>query len=101
MKVLSLHREALRDLAESARFYEQSGNREIAVAFVEQVQITLALVESDPRRFPRVLGYSQAQKCRVKGFPHSIYYINQQKKIWVLAIAHGRRQPGFWVERLR
>ena len=100
MKTITLHSEALDDLAQSVCFYEQTDNREIALVFITQVQIAIAMIGEDPLRFPRVHGYQPVQKCRVRGFPHSLYYINTTSRIWVIAVAHGSRRPGFWTDRL-
>lgn len=100
MKAFSLHREALKDVAEAVAFYEQMGGHEVAFAFTEQIEITFALVEENPTYFPRVSGYRPVQKCRVKGFPYALYYLHEQERIWVIAVAHGSRRPGFWTERL-
>jgi hypothetical protein len=34
-------------------------------------------------------------------FPFFIAYVLEQETIWVVAVAHGHRRPGYWLERLR
>ena len=38
---------------------------------------------------------------RMDRFPHVVYYrVKDERLIEVLAVAHGRRQPGYWRDRL-
>lgn len=47
-----------------------------------------------PRREPPV------RRARVKRFPYALVFIEQQEDIRVLAVAHQRRRPLYWVSRL-
>jgi len=33
-------------------------------------------------------------------FPHLVVYLDQPDRVWIVAVMHGRRQPGYWRERL-
>ena len=39
------------------------------------------------------------QFVRVKRFPYVVYFREFDDVIWVIAIAHGRRRPGYWKGR--
>lgn len=53
----------------------------------------------DPRR--RTKG--SAPKCAgcVKRFPYGVYYLVEGEVLLVLAVAHSRREPHYWADRLR
>jgi hypothetical protein len=36
----------------------------------------------------------------LKVFPFYIAYVTQGDLIWVLAVAHGNKKPGYWRERI-
>jgi hypothetical protein len=36
----------------------------------------------------------------VEGFPYSIVFMVHETETVVLAIAHGKRRPGYWLRRL-
>ncbi len=41
--------------------------------------------------------------CRlmeVRGFPHRIIYKELADALWILAVAHTRRRPGYWTARM-
>jgi hypothetical protein len=40
-------------------------------------------------------------RCKIlRGFPYSLFYVVEQKLIWILAVAHQSRLPGYWTDRL-
>lgn len=96
------HAEAQEELRAAAHWYEGrlEGLGEVFVDAVEQA------VESvlDPtfswgyyrgaRRSPQI--YSR----RVAGFPFLVIYVRVEAVVHVLAYAHERRRPGYWMNRL-
>ncbi len=42
---------------------------------------------------------ANTRKTKVKGFPFTIVYREEQEQIVVFAIAPDRRQPGYWLPR--
>ena len=100
MKHITLHPEAEDELRASEDFYHERGGSKLAVDFVERVQAALRVISRNPGRFPPLSKYSHVQKARLTRFPFSIYYIERERDIWVIAIAHGKRRPGYWEERI-
>ena len=41
------------------------------------------------------------QICTVKKFPYSFHYLDLDDQIWIVAVAHHKRKPGYWHRRLR
>jgi toxin ParE1/3/4 len=39
-------------------------------------------------------------KFRLAQFPFSLLYIKQADCLWVVAVAHGSRKPGYWKQRV-
>lgn len=37
--------------------------------------------------------------ARVKGFPYRLVYMVVGEIVWVPAVAHDKRKPGYWLER--
>jgi len=100
VKRITLHPEAEAELRASERFYEQRGGPKLALDFVERVRDGLQLIGANPQRFPFLAGCPKVRKCRLARFPFSIYYVERSEDIWVLAVAHAKRCPGYWAERL-
>lgn len=98
---LLIEPEAEEEMEEAALWYEEQrpglGGRLLAA-----VATTLDRI----RRFPHA-GASvphlpedlPARQVVVKGFPYSVVFLLTPAGIDVLAIAHHRRRPGYWVAR--
>jgi plasmid stabilization system protein ParE len=41
-----------------------------------------------------------ARACTVKRFPYTVYYLDLDERIWIVAIAHQHRKPGYWTQRV-
>jgi toxin ParE1/3/4 len=96
MKVV-VHKEAKAELAKSRRWHEK---RRAGLGFElqEDVLDSLLRIERDPSIgifFPN----SQYRFCRTNQFPFVIYYLEQNDTVYVMAIAHERRRPGYWMRR--
>jgi hypothetical protein len=60
--------------------------------------------EGSPRRerrgYPPVPDMPGVQKFRLTQFPFSLLYINRADCLWVVAVTHGSRKPGYWKQRV-
>jgi plasmid stabilization system protein ParE len=70
-----------------------------ALAFASEVDSAIERIIADPRRFART--YAGCQYCLLDRFPYYVVYRFINEKIVVIAIAHGRRRPGYWRSRNR
>jgi plasmid stabilization system protein ParE len=69
-----------------------------ASKFAEELTRAIGIVAEAPRRWPD--GIHGTRKFLLRRFPFSVVYRELPSVIQVLAIAHGRRRPGYWKERL-
>jgi hypothetical protein len=62
----------------------------------------LAEIERHPHRFPktRYRTSRDIRQCRLAHFPYSIIYELHDVNGSVIAVAHARRRPGYWRDRL-
>jgi toxin ParE1/3/4 len=42
----------------------------------------------------------EVRKLQIEQFPFSLLYVERADYIWVVAIAHGSRKPGYWKDRI-
>ena len=85
------------ELEESAAWYEEH-EPGVGERFLEAVKATERQLQHDP-----MLGttyYRQTRKWRVKGFPFNLVHRAEAGRILVVAVAHGKRRPGYWQRRL-
>jgi toxin ParE1/3/4 len=99
-KVLKLHAEARAELRESVAFYRERAGEPWVRRFKERITEGLNAIVADPERYPPVRDASGIQRLRIKQFPFSLLYINRADYIWIVAIAHGSRRPGYWKRRI-
>lgn len=88
-------------LAESEvkKFYiwYKERNPTIAKAFLAEIDKALAHIKDNPESWPRY--YANTQRYLLKRFPFSIVYRNVNERIDIIAVAHAKRKPVYWVKR--
>jgi toxin ParE1/3/4 len=95
---LIFHPEAFQEMFETARFYESKAPG-LGLDFLNSVeQSTRRMFE-----FPSLGPVERANIRRriVPGFPFVILYELHQDSLFIAAVMHQRRKPGYWRERLR
>ncbi len=85
-------------MTEAAVFYAEQASNQIASAFLTEFERVLALLVWNQR-----LGSRTTDGLRVypfRRFPYSVIYREAEAGPRVYAIAHHKREPGFWRNRL-
>ncbi|MCB9794756.1 MAG: type II toxin-antitoxin system RelE/ParE family toxin [Alphaproteobacteria bacterium] len=100
--MLELHPEAEKELDDAAAWYEHA-REGLGFAFYDAVDALAALVEDfpeigrpwSPRGVP-----PGVRRARLKRFPYRLIYVTHPRFV-ILAVAHERRRPGYWMPRLK
>lgn len=103
MKPVRVEPEAKQELAAAAAWYEQQREglgREL-LAEVDSVFTAIAHSPSRYPLYPRVSADLGVRRAAARRFPYSIAFIEFASVVRVLAIAHEKRRPGYWVGRLK
>ena len=79
-----------------AWYLERSGRA--ALRFVREVERAIASICEAPERSP--VGAGGTRRFLLQRFPFAVVYRELPSVIQVLAVAHGRRRPGYWKKRL-
>jgi plasmid stabilization system protein ParE len=89
-------------MAEAARWYE-THHSGLGVEFLDAVDAAVARIAEGPRVGSPVPGVSDLAIRRrpVRRFPYHVVYVELSDRLQVLAIAHDRRRPGYWIDRTR
>jgi len=95
---IRLEPEAREEFLATVDWYRE---RSAAVArrFVERA---LAEIRSNPESWPlapHVAEILQARRILLRKFPYALVFLLLRSEIRVLALAHGRRRPGYWRSR--
>lgn len=97
-KPLEFHPEAEREyLAALAWYLERSPAA--AIGFESAFDRAISKIREAPDRWPAYL--AGCRRYTVHQFPFIVVYSIFPSHTLVLAIAHGRRRPGYWRDRLQ
>ena len=98
MKPLLISEPASLELAEAVRWHEERrpgwGSR-----LFDGVARTLTLIEAHPEIGSPRSGRFPARQLKVRGFPYIVAYRVRRDDLYVVAIAHTSRRPGYWKYR--
>lgn len=76
----------------------------LGIEFFDEVDATLQRILDFPRvgvRMPRVPRDLPVRRLAVTRFPYHVIYLETTEALRILAIAHDRRKPGYWKNRLK
>jgi len=94
----SFHPQARDELIHAVDFYE-GRQRQLGVEFLEEVYSTIQRIIEFPKASSKQS--KRTRKCFVNRFPFGVIYQIKRSEIFIVAIAHLSREPGYWKERLR
>ena len=103
MKPVRLAPEAVGELADSAAWYE-SRQTGLAAKFLDEFERTLVLIAARPASFPRLLDMPpdlDIRRALLPRFPYALVFMELGGEVRVLAVAHVKRQPGYWLNRVQ
>ena len=88
------------ELGEAAQWY---GARRAGLddEFENEVLASLDVIAGSPRAFRAWPDVPEVRVFTMERFPYLIAYtLPSSEELWVLAVAHASRRPGYWLERL-
>ena len=102
MSAVRLSSEAVDELVEAAVWYRarQPG---LELEFLTEVERILPLIGNAPGSFPRLLdvpGGLVIRRALFPRFPYAVIFMDLRGEIRVLAVAHAKRRPGYWLDRV-
>jgi plasmid stabilization system protein ParE len=90
------------ELAAAVLWYE-ARRQGLGTEFLDEVQATLPLVAERPRSFPRLQDVDATLEIRralLARFPYALVFLVREDEVRVLAVAHAKRRPGYWLSRV-
>jgi plasmid stabilization system protein ParE len=95
-KPVEFHPEALAEAEAALAWYRERSVR-AAEAFVSELERAIAAISEAPHRWP--FFQPDCRRFPLRRFPYLVIYRERAQSIEVLAVAHGRRRPGYWRPR--
>jgi plasmid stabilization system protein ParE len=96
MKIVFLS-PAQAELDDAFSWYEEQAVG-LGYEFLNELDLALRLVATFPALQPQMT--KKIRRCLVNRFPYGIYYGIKDDTIVVIAIAHLKRKPAYWITRM-
>jgi plasmid stabilization system protein ParE len=98
VKRFAFHREADAEFIDALQHYTAI-NPELGGRYYDEIHrlINDACLSPGTFRFIR----DPARRHFTRDFPFGIIYVERPEDIWILAVMHLHREPGYWQHRLR
>ena len=97
MKPLKYHPAASGEIKAAHAWYVRQ-SVQAADGFYEELLLPIARVQGRPRLYPPYR-YG-TQRAVLDRYPFSIVYRELLHEIQIIAVAHAKRRPGYWADRL-
>lgn len=99
MKPYRFHPKALAEYEAAAVWYRERSH-EGAVSFAALVDAGVDGIRGTPDAWPAWRKRDGVHRRVLRQFPYSIFYLVEQNEVVVIAVAHHKRRPGYWLSRL-
>lgn len=97
MKPHVFHPEAREEYIGAVQYYAAVAP-ELGSRLYNEIERLIREVRQQPERF---LCFSPpAYRALARNFPFKVVYLNQPDHIWIVAIMHAKRRPGYWRGRV-
>ena len=93
---VDVHPEAIAEARAAFRWYYDRSET-AAEAFLAELDRAIELISEAPMRWPAYLHHTR--RFLLRRFPFVVVYREVGETIQVIAVAHGRRKPGYWKDR--
>jgi hypothetical protein len=92
----TFHPHAWKELREAVAHYD-SANPETGESFLKEISESVSRILRFPLAWSKIRG--DVRRCRVNRFPYGVVYEIEGLHIYILAVTHLHRKPGYWSYR--
>jgi len=97
VKQIVVHSEAIAELDEAMAYYERHVEG-LGLDLLSEIMKASFKIQQNPQLYP-VYKNTEFRICLVERFPYTIFYLEFEESIWMAAMAHQKRRPGYWKKR--
>ena len=99
MKKIAFHPAARAELLEAAEHYEEQASG-LGEQFIDEVERAVRFIEEHPGLGFSIDDRGELRRWTLRRFPYHVIYRTAFETLYILAIAHQRKRPGYWRARL-
>ncbi len=85
------------ELLEAIDYYESRCSG-LGLDFEKEIKSSIKMIREFPERWH--LRHDGTQRYLIHRFPYFVVYLYYGDHIWIIAFAHCKRKPEYWVDRL-
>ena len=91
------HPAASEEIVETTAYYEREVPG-LGDGFITEVERVIGVLCDQPN-IGQIVG-EEFRRILLARFPYSLIYSIESEQVWVVAVAHHRRRPGYWQDRI-
>jgi plasmid stabilization system protein ParE len=91
------HPEAEEEFLGAIDWYEEH-EENLGLDFAREVYAAIGRAAEHPSAWPVLQG--EVRRCQTRRFPYGLLYSEEPDGIFILAVMHLHRDPGYWKRRL-
>jgi plasmid stabilization system protein ParE len=99
MNLIAFHSAARDEMLEAAEYYEEQASG-LGAQFTDAVERAVHFVNEHPDSGSFIGEANTLQRWTLRRFPYYVIYRAESEKIYILAVAHQRKRPGYWKNRV-
>ncbi len=96
--IVGFHPLATQDLNTATNFYKKNATHTIARNFLTEFRSSVALIGQFPELAAKADGVFR--RLPLSRYPYTIIYLVVVDEIRIMAVAHDRRAPNYWHDRV-
>ena len=89
--------EAAEELWQAVAWYEERCSG-LGLDFQQEVKVAVESIQRFPNRWP--IRKDGTRRLLIERFPYVVVYVAESDHVWILAVAHCKRHPGYWRSRV-
>jgi toxin ParE1/3/4 len=97
MKPVIFHRKAIAELDHAVAYYENQ-RKGLGIDFLTKIDQSVNKIQQNPN-LGAIYKQTELRRYIVQPFPFLIFYGDFEDFIWIVAIAHAKRRPDYWINR--
>ncbi len=97
MYEIAVHESAEEELIAAVLYYE-SRETDLGEEFLRQLALSFDRIHEHPLSYRIV--FDEYRRCLMSRFPYGVVYRIEDERVLVFAVAHVRRRPGYWRDRV-
>jgi plasmid stabilization system protein ParE len=94
---VDIHPEAIAEAQAANRWYRER-SASTAVAYLAELDMAVEAIAENPEMWPQYV--HGTRRYILHRFPFYLVYRETGSRVEIIAVAHGRRKPGYWKNRI-